>query len=210
MPAHSKPQNVISTTPLNPMVFYARFSHISEKIFENLDIKSLENCRVVSKSWQECIDNRDILWIKIAKNEEGNMAFQLACKKSHSKVAKVLIQKSAELNIDLNAKDQYVRTAFHYACIWGHSDIAEMLMQKSAEFNIDLNAKDEDGMTAFHLACSRGRKNIVEMIIDKGKSCKIDLTEKDSLGRTGFQHAKDYGDNDVVNIIKERMPNIAF
>ena len=130
MPAYSKPQNVISTAPLNPMVFYARFSHISEKIFENLDIKSLKNCRVVSKSWQECIDNRDILWIKIAKNEDGNMAFQLACKKGHSKVAKVLIQKSAELNIDLNAKDQYGMTAFHYACMGGHSDIAEYLIQK--------------------------------------------------------------------------------
>ena len=116
MPAHSKPQNVISTTPLNPMVFYARFSHISEKIFENLDIKSLKNCRVVSKSWQECIDNRDILWIKIAKKEDGNMAFQLACKKGHSKIAKVLIQKSAELNIDLNAKNWNAWTAFHNAC----------------------------------------------------------------------------------------------
>ena len=186
MPAYSKPQNVISTTPLNPMVFYARFSHISEKIFENLDIKSLKNCRVVSKSWQECIDNRDILWIKIAKNEDGNTAFQLACKKGHSKVAKARIQKSAELNIDLNAKNQHGRTAFHYVCKEGHSDIAEMLMQKSAEFNINLNVKDDEGITAFHLACSRGRKNIVEMIIDKAKSYKIYLTEIDTFGRTGF------------------------
>ena len=214
MIAYSKPQNVISTTPLNPMVFYPRFLHISEKIFENLDIKSLKNCRVVSKSWQECIDNRDnILWNKIAKNEDANKAFQLACKKGHSKVAKVLIQKSAEFKIDLNAKNQLFsagRTAFHFACMGGHSDIAEMLMQKSAEFNIDLDAKDKDGMTAFHLACSRGQKNIVEMIIDNAESFKVDLTKKDSYGRTGFQRAKIHGKNDVVNIIKERMPNIAY
>ena len=54
-----------------------------------------------------------------------------------------LIQKSAEFNIDLNAKDKYGtdrmfdRTAFHLACENGHSKIvAEMLIQKSAELNI--------------------------------------------------------------------------
>merc|ERR1712051_203 len=103
------------------MVFYARFQHISEEIFEKMDITSLRNCREVSKSWQECIDNQDILWNKIAKKENGNTAFELACKNGHSKMAKVLIQKSAELNIDLNAKDWFGMTAFHNASSYGHS-----------------------------------------------------------------------------------------
>ena len=52
-------------TQLNPMVFYARFPHISEKIFEKLNINSLKKCREVSKSWEECIDNENILWKRI-------------------------------------------------------------------------------------------------------------------------------------------------
>ena len=49
----------------------------------------------------------------------------------------MLIQKSTELNIDLNAKHMlFDRTAFHLACENGHSKIAKMLIQKSAEFNI--------------------------------------------------------------------------
>ena len=75
----------------------------------------------------------------------------------------MLIQKSAELNIDLNAKDRmFDRTAFHLACENGHSKIAEMLIQKSAEFNIELNAKDKYGTTAFHLACENGHSKIAE------------------------------------------------
>ena len=50
----------------------------------------------------------------------------------------MLKQKSAEFNIELNAKDKYGTTAFHLACENGHSKVSEMLIQKSAEVNITL------------------------------------------------------------------------
>ena len=128
-------------SPLNPMVFHLRFSHITEQIFENMDSKSLKNCREVSKSWQICIDNRNILWNKMVKKNSGNKAFQLACNKGHTKMAQMLIQKPAWFNIDLNAKDKYGWTAFHWACWNGQSNIAEMLIQKSVDFNIDINSE---------------------------------------------------------------------
>ena len=84
---------------------------------------------------------------------------------------------SADLKIDLNAKDHHDgQTAFHLACnTFDHShhfkskkallerrfEIAEMLVDKSAEFNIDLNVKDEDGgWTGFQLACRSGHLEI--------------------------------------------------
>ena len=51
----------------------------------------------------------------------------------------MLIQNSAEFNIDLNVKDKDGMTAFHNASKYCHSKIAEL--------DIDLNAKDKDGMT---------------------------------------------------------------
>ena len=48
----------------------------------------------------------------------------------------MLLQKSVELNIELNAKDQYGMIGFHWACMYGNSKIAMMLMQKSGELNI--------------------------------------------------------------------------
>ena len=45
----------------------------------------------------------------------------MACENGHSKIAEMLIQKSAELNIDLNAKHRlFGRTAFHLAYENGH------------------------------------------------------------------------------------------
>ena len=140
MPVHSKPEN-FNKTSLNPMVFYARFPHISEKIFENLNIESLKNCRKISKSWLECIDNPNILRNKIAKIK----AFQFACEDGNLKMVVELIQKSAKLSIDMNYKERDGLTAFQSACYYGNLEIVDMLVQKSAEFEIDFNIKDGSG-----------------------------------------------------------------
>ena len=47
---------------LNPSVFYQGFAHVAEQIFKKLDNKSLTNCREVSKSWRDCIDDRNLSW----------------------------------------------------------------------------------------------------------------------------------------------------
>ena len=91
-----KKQDGIFTT-LNPMVFNSRFEHITEKILKKLDIKTLKNSRLVSKSWQEHIDNQKVLWT----NVDGAKVFQLACARGHMKMAEVLIQNSVRFNIDL-------------------------------------------------------------------------------------------------------------
>ena len=76
---------LLQNESLNPMVFYEAFQHITESIFEKLDAKSLKDCRKVSKSWQNCIDEQNILWKKISNVIGGKNAFRLACKKDHSK-----------------------------------------------------------------------------------------------------------------------------
>ena len=106
-----KPMNMPT---LDPMVFHQRFSLITEQIFEKMDENSLKNCRKVAKSWQNCIDNRNILWNKIAEKNGGNASFLLACQKGHFKMAKMLIQKSDEFKIDVNAKNEYGETHFFY------------------------------------------------------------------------------------------------
>ena len=95
-----------STAPLNPMVFHPNFLHISEKILELLDKKSLKRCREVSKFWQRYIDGKNILWEKVLQDEDNAQElFFGACKAGHSKIARMLIRKSAHLNIDLNKKN---------------------------------------------------------------------------------------------------------
>ena len=133
---HSNPQKDILTTTLNPTVFYTRFPHISQMIFEILNIKDLENCRKVCKSWLGCIDNQNILWNKVARKEDADKVFKFVCEKGNSKMARYLIQKSDEFKININPKYKLGWTSFHYACWYGHLEIVEALMKKSADFNI--------------------------------------------------------------------------
>ena len=50
----------------------------------------------------------------------------------------MIMNKSAEFNIYLNAKDRYGQTAFYKACKEGQSKIAEMIIKKSGELNGDV------------------------------------------------------------------------
>ena len=40
-----------------------RYEHIAWQIFDELNDKNLGNCRLVCKSWKECIDNGKSFWI---------------------------------------------------------------------------------------------------------------------------------------------------
>ena len=77
-----------------------------------MDEISLKNCRELTTSWQICIDNRNVLWKKIAKKKDGQNSFRLArdsfrlaCELGHYKMASVLTQKVNEFKIDVNKKD---------------------------------------------------------------------------------------------------------
>ena len=199
MPGHSKPQDIF-TMPLNPMVFYARFQHIYEKIMENLNTKSLEKCREVSKSWMECIDNKNILWNRIAKERDGNKVFQFVCKSGNLKMARFLIQKSAEFKINLDLKDYFSNTGFHYACKFGHFDIADLLIQKSA-IKIDFYKTIHVGKTAFHYACMFGKLDFAEILLQKSDEFNIDLSGKIHQGKTAFHYACEHGSFKIVEIL---------
>ena len=91
--------------------------------------------------------------VKNPENGSGKTPFHLACQEGHLQIAHIMVQKSFEFNIDLNAKEEDGWIAFHAACGNGNLTIVNMLVQKSVEFHIDLNSKDRYGWTAFHTAC---------------------------------------------------------
>ena len=84
---------------LDPMIFYSRFSHNTEKIFKKFDKSSLRIGREISKSWQTYIDDRNLLWNEIINKEVGEAALLLACWNGHLPITKILVQKHIEFNI---------------------------------------------------------------------------------------------------------------
>ena len=98
----------------------------------------------------------------------------MACENDHFDVAKMLVQNSMNMNIDLNAKDNDGDTAFHHAFFNCNmeSKISEMIFQNSVEFKIDLDITI-DNMNPFHWACSKGILNVIERIMRKSTKFNI-------------------------------------
>ena len=43
-----------------------RFPHIAKQVFEQMDNKSLANCREVSKTWMNSVDEENFSWTRIS------------------------------------------------------------------------------------------------------------------------------------------------
>ena len=147
-------------------VFLTRFQHIAKETFEQLDEKSLNNCREVSKSWKKSIDDMKLTWIKILsipRNQtDGGTYLHLAAKTGQTKMFEMTLQNEQDTNpINKNGK-----TPFHLVCQHGHFDVAKMLIQNSIELNLEVNVKEfgKFGRTAFHYACSNGHSKIGKSI----------------------------------------------
>ena len=54
-------------------VFFARFSHLTEAIFEQLDAVNLAKCREVSWDWQEYLVDKRFLHIRVIRSLIGNV-----------------------------------------------------------------------------------------------------------------------------------------
>ena len=64
--------------------------------------------------------------------------FHLACHYGNAKIANMILEKSEDMNIQLNAKGVNDWTAFHLASKNGQTKIVEMLLKKAVEFNIEV------------------------------------------------------------------------
>ena len=62
--------------------------------------------------------------LKVNDELYGTSSLNTACSHGQVKIVKVLIEKSTELNIDLNAQSGC--TAFHQACMQNKSKIVEL------------------------------------------------------------------------------------
>ena len=91
----------------------------------------------------------------------------MACWKGQAGIAEIIMKNSAQLNFDLNAKDNFGRTAFHYACIWGKTSIVDIMINNYEAFKLDLTARDNDGRTGFQLAKQCGQTDVVNLIKSK-------------------------------------------
>ena len=152
-----------------------RFPHLAKNTFQKLDNESLAKSREVENFWQNFIDEKKYLWLRIVNIptilQNGNTYMHLAAQFGQTDMFEMIL--SEEDN--KNPKNRYNKTPFIVACSKGRMNIALMLLKKSDELQIDLNAKARRGNTAFHLACWEGHSEIAKMIIKNSSKLEIDL-----------------------------------
>ena len=103
----------------------------------------------------------------------GRTAFHSACEYVSLEIVDMLLRNSAEINIDLNAKDFDGLTAYHIACQLGQVHIVQKMIETASTHNFDIIGRTKHGKTGLMLAEKCGRRRIVDLIKRKRPSTKI-------------------------------------
>jgi len=130
-----------------------------------------------------------ILCVKLAQ------AFNhLAALNGHTETAKLLIEKSTNIQEYINSKNNYGFTPLYYATLNGHIETAKLLIEKGANIQEYINEKDNNGLTPLYYAALNGHTETAKLLkeykkqqekfdelITKLKTEKIKKTIKEEL-----------------------------
>ena len=182
-------------------IFSTRFLHIAENIFDQLDDKSLSNCREVAKQWQKCIDRKASSWIRIVKipkiPKNGDTYLHVAAKTGQAEIFNLILE-----NEDIKeSNDNGTVTPFQLACERGHFIIIKMYIEKFDPTKMNFNKKDINGLTGFLLACKNGHSKTVDMLILDSTKLKLNLNATDIYHKTAFHLACENDHFEIAELI---------
>ena len=140
--------------------------HVAEKIFGYLDAKSLANCREVSKSWRDLIDDGKMWWILQLQEMMCGFLSNPNLNQNRIKIVEFILSQAEEHGFYLNATDNHGMILLHMACLEGNSDIVSILKKNAAIKGIDFNAVDNFGRSAFDYARMKGNADLIKVMQD--------------------------------------------
>jgi ankyrin repeat protein len=151
-------------------------------------------------------------------------ALHLAVKFNHVDLAKLLIEKGADIEAanpagwtalhftawlnryeiaqllieagaKIEARGVYSWTPLHRAACYNRVDVARLLIENGA----DIEAKTKDGRTALHLAAQGNSLKLAKLLIENG----ADVDAKDKVGRTVLHHSAHRNSYEVAKLLIE-------
>jgi len=127
------------------------------------------------------------------KDSFGESPLSLAVQYNLPDVAKVLIEKGA----DVNSRGAGDTSILQKCCIGEEKEeLAKLLVGKSA----DLNAQDSGGATPLISAAAWNCKNILSLLLNHG----ADMNIQDKQGKTALDYAILKRNKDIVTILEEK------
>ena len=108
----------------------------------------------------------------------------------------------AHPDIDVNAKNKYVKTPFYFACFGRTSCVREMLKDS----RVKVNDSDNDGITPLWVAATFGHLDIIRWWIASGREMDLgkpgDVDKTDAIGK-----AKQRGKTEVATLLERFKEN---
>ena len=191
----------IETPFLDEMML--RFPYIVQNVFQELDDKSLTNCRNVSEACCDFIDNGKFYLVRKIQDCVSMNEFLQQWKKVLKNIPtestkKIFVAVEQFVKNDMNRK-KLQWSPLHIAAEQGNLEFCKYIIEKTKEHN----PKRQDGITAFHMATHNGCQEIWKLIFD-------DLEDKnpaDNKGITPFHTASKKGNFDVCKLIIQNIDN---
>jgi ankyrin repeat protein len=148
----------------------------------------------------EMFSNIDI-WINIdIKDVLNNTPLHLAILNNLPEIAKILIEKGA----DINLQDSQGKTPLHLAILYKLPIIVDKLIEKGANINL----QDSQGNTPLHLAIRNNFPEIVNKLIDKLIEQGANINLQNVNGDTTLHFAIKYHFPDIAYKLIEQRANI--
>ena len=126
----------------------------------------------------------------------GDTLLTLAAKGGHTEIAKRLIDRGADFDVQISDEISDGKTALMLAAWQGHIETVKLLIDRGA----DLDIIDNYGMTALRRAANEGHTEIVKLLIDRG----ADLDIIDNYGMTALRRAIKEGHTEIVKLLIDR------
>lgn len=179
-------------TPLMRVAKYGN-SNITKALLKKTTSKDIVNLLLIRKNKipltnKEITDLRNSIMIDInATNKYGNTALMTALDKRNIKVAKLLIQKGANINIKNAQGYAAIDFAAHKRFL---PDMLQLLIDKGA----DVNKKCNDGQSLLSKSFMKRNKKIIQILLENG--AKVD-TNSNELADMMLWTTKTNGDRET-------------
>ena len=182
----------------------ARFPHLGEQIFQQLDYQNLVRCKMVSRSWLSCVEEQNFYYIQLIKAFTNCSDELLKNVLQKSKLEAVIELAYDVFNVYTKPKEIFNRMPIHEAAENGLFDVCQLSID---EFS---NPMDENWQTPLHLASANGHLSICQLILDANTDKDEDFNTVESLrdknGQTPLHFAAKNGHQAICDLL---IKNIA-
>ena len=181
-----------------------RFPTVAQQLFEELDIKSLVNCRNVNRTWQQFLDNQKFYWVQKVGilSKLPRFDWQNVFKQINNEVVGEFALVVSKFFQDYSRETK--QTPMHFIAMVGNIKIANNYLRINCKIE---NIENGLGLTPLHYAARNGNLLICQLIL----SIVSDKNPRNSRGCTPYHNAARNGHLSVcklfIDCIKDKNPH---